>query len=90
MVWVWELLGLAVCGLLVGALARLTLPSSNPLPWSRMLLLGLGGAVGGGALTALVLGQGHATISLLVSVGLAALVVATYCVFRRSRPLPPG
>jgi len=90
MVWVWELPALAVCGLLVGALGRLLLPSPDPMPWSRMLLLGLGGAVGGGVLTAIVLGQGQAAVSLLVSVCLAALVVATYCVFRRTRPQPPG
>lgn len=87
---VWELLALAVCGLLVGVLGRLTLPGAAALSWPRTLLLGLGGAVGSGLLTATVLGQGHATITLLVAVGLAALVIATSCVFRRSRRLPPG
>lgn len=87
---VWELLGLAVCGLLIGALGRLIRPGPAAMSWPRALLLGLGGAVGSGVLTAVVLGQGHATISLLVAVGLAVLVVCTYRVLRRSRRLPPG
>ncbi|WP_034265306.1 hypothetical protein [Actinospica robiniae] len=87
---VWELLTLAVCGLLVGALGRLVRPGPASMSWPRALLLGLGGALGSGVLTAVVLGQGHATISLLVAVGLAALVVATYRAFRRTRRLPPG
>lgn len=87
---VWDLLGLAVCGLLIGGLGRLAVPGPNPMPWSHTLLLGLGGAVGGGLLTAVVLGRGHAAVSLLISVGLAALPVAAYSAYRRSRRLPPG
>jgi len=86
----WELLGLVVGGALIGALGRLALPSPHPMSWPRALLLGLGGAVGGGLLTLIVLGRGHATISLLVAVGLAALVVALFGVFRRTDRVPRG
>lgn len=87
---VWELLGLAVCGLLIGALGRLAAPGPHPAPWPRTLLLGLGTAVGGGLLASLVLGTGHRTITLLVAVGLAAMVVAVHGAFHHARQLPPG
>jgi uncharacterized membrane protein YeaQ/YmgE (transglycosylase-associated protein family) len=85
-----DLLWLGVCGLLIGGLGRLAVPGPNPMPWPRMLLLGLLGTFGGGLLTSIVFGRGRGVVSLLISVGLAAMLVAAYCAFRRSRRLPPG
>ncbi len=87
---VWDVLWLGVCGLLVGAAGRLAPPGSRPPPWPRTLLLGLGGALGGGLLTAIVLGWEHAGISLLISVGMAAVLVTGYAAYHRSRDIPPS
>jgi len=85
----WLLIWLAVGGLTVGLLGRLTVSGPDPLPWPRTLLLGLIGALGGGLLTSAVLGRAHDAVSLLVSVVFAALLVAAYAGYRRVRALPP-
>jgi uncharacterized membrane protein YeaQ/YmgE (transglycosylase-associated protein family) len=87
---VWELLRLAACGLLVGALGRLAVPGPDPMPWPRTLLAGLAGALGGGLVTRVVLGQGRTAVCLLISAGLAGLLVAISSLYHRSRHLPPN
>ena len=86
----WLLIWLAVGGLTVGLLGRLTVSGpDHPMPWPHALLLGLIGALGGGLLTSAVLGRAHDGVSLLVSVVFAALLVAAYAAYRRARALPP-
>ncbi|MBR7837930.1 hypothetical protein KDL01_31955 [Actinospica durhamensis] len=87
---VWDLLWLGVCGVLIGGLGRLAVPGPNPMSWPRTLLLGLGGTLGGGLVTGIVLGRGHGLVWLLISVGLAALLVSGYGAYRRARGIPPG
>lgn len=85
---VWDLLTLALCGLLIGGLGRLAGPGRSPMSWPHTLLVGLVGAVGGGLLTRMVLGPEHAVLTLLISVGLAALLVSGYSGYRRARRPP--
>ena len=84
----WQPLWPALGGLLVGAWGRLAVPGRHPLLWPLTLLLGLGGALGGGVLAATVLGRGHETINLVVAIVIAAVLVFGFCVYERSRELP--
>jgi len=80
----WSALG----GLLVGVWGLLTIPGRHPLIRPVILLLGLGGALGGGALAATVLGHEHETVNLVVALVLAASLVFGLSVYERSRELP--
>lgn len=42
------ILGVAITGLIVGALGRLAIPGPNPMSWGQTILVGLGGAFAGG------------------------------------------
>ena len=86
----WQPLWSALGGLLVGVWGRLAVPGHHPLLWPQTLLLGLGGALGGGALATIVLGSGHETINLVVAIVIAALFVFGFSVYERSRELPRG
>ena len=44
------IIGLIVWGFIVGALARLSLPGPDPMPWYATIGLGLGGSIIGGIL----------------------------------------
>ena len=48
--------GLIVWGFIVGALARLSLPGPDPMPWYATIGLGLGGSLIGGVLARLLIG----------------------------------
>ena len=50
------ILGLIVWGFIVGALARLSLPGPDPMPWYATIGLGLGGSIIGGILARLLIG----------------------------------
>jgi len=80
----WSALG----GLLVGVWGCLAVPGRHPLVWPLILLLGLGGALGGGALATVVLGRGHETVNLVVAIVVAVLFVFGFSVYERSRELP--
>ena len=84
----WQPLWPALGGLLVGVWGRLAVPGRHPLLWPLTLLLGLGGALGGGVLAATVLGRGHETINLVVAIVIAAVLVFGFSVYERSRELP--
>jgi uncharacterized membrane protein YeaQ/YmgE (transglycosylase-associated protein family) len=78
------LLGLALGGLVVGALARLAIPGPDPMPlWLTMAIGILGTLVGGGAGYALVGGTGY----FLGAVIGAALLVIVYRRFVQRRPI---
>lgn len=85
----WQLLWLALGGLLIGSLGRLAVPGPAQVPWPRTLGLGLAGALGGGLLAEAVVGRDHRMIGLAVAALLAALLVCGYAVYRRARALPP-
>lgn len=84
----WQLLWLALGGLLVGSLGRLAVPDAQPRLLPLSLLLGLGGAIGGGLLTGVVLPDGHDAVSLVAGVVIATVLVFGLAVHQRARSLP--
>jgi uncharacterized membrane protein YeaQ/YmgE (transglycosylase-associated protein family) len=83
----WQLLWLALGGLLIGSLGRLAVPGPVPMPWPHTLAAGLVGGVGGGLLAAVVIGRDHQVIGFAVAGLIAVLLVSGYSIFRRSRTL---
>ena len=79
----WTVLG----GVLIGVSGGLAMRGRSPVLWPLSLLLGLGGALVGGALATLVLGTGHQTVNVVVAVVVAALPVFVFSVYERTRPL---
>ena len=63
-----------VTGLIVGALARLAVPGRNPIGMGMTIVVGIVGSIAGG-LISYALGL-HGFLTLLVSVVIAALLVA--------------
>jgi uncharacterized membrane protein YeaQ/YmgE (transglycosylase-associated protein family) len=84
----WLPLWSALGGLLIGVWGRLAVPGHRPLLWPLTLLLGLGGALGGGVLASTVLGREHETVNLVVAIVVAALFVFGFSAYERSRDLP--
>ena len=77
-----QLLGLAIMGLIIGAVARLVLPGSQPIGWLMTILAGIGGSIGGG-LIANALGLGG-IVRFLIAVAVAAALIALVIAPRRS------
>jgi uncharacterized membrane protein YeaQ/YmgE (transglycosylase-associated protein family) len=69
----FQLIWYAIIGLVIGALARLVLPGSQPIGWLMTILAGIGGALGGG-LIANAIGAGGIVRFLLAIVIAAALI----------------
>jgi uncharacterized membrane protein YeaQ/YmgE (transglycosylase-associated protein family) len=69
------ILGLALGGLVIGALGRLAIPGPDPMPLWTTILLGVGGAIVGGGLGYALLGE---TGYFLGAVVMAALLVIAY------------
>ena len=71
---------IAVSGLFVGALARLALPGRDPMSLGQTMLVGIGGSLAAGLLSALALGRhgGSILLSVLFATGIVYLI-------RRSR-----
>jgi uncharacterized membrane protein YeaQ/YmgE (transglycosylase-associated protein family) len=69
------LLGLAVQGLIVGALARLAIPGPDPMPWWLTIGTGLVGAFVGGGLGYALAGVGGYFVGAVV---FASLLIVAY------------
>ncbi len=89
-----SLLSVVITGLLIGGLARLALPGPDPMPLWFTVLVGLVGALVGGAIAAALYGprhtfdqSNHAFVTLLLEVGAAILILALYRRFVQKRPL---
>jgi uncharacterized membrane protein YeaQ/YmgE (transglycosylase-associated protein family) len=65
-----------IIGLVIGALAHLLVPGRNRIGILLTLVFGLVGAFLGGFITAAILGAGHLIISFIVSVVVAAILIA--------------
>jgi uncharacterized membrane protein YeaQ/YmgE (transglycosylase-associated protein family) len=65
-----------IIGLVVGGLAHLLVPGRNRIGIVLTLLFGIVGALVGGIVTAAILGAGHLIITFIVSVIVAALLIA--------------
>ena len=69
------LLGLALGGLIIGALGRLAVPGPDPMPLWTTVLLGIGGAIVGGAAGYALIGEAGYFLGAVV---FAALLVIAY------------
>jgi uncharacterized membrane protein YeaQ/YmgE (transglycosylase-associated protein family) len=65
-----------IIGLVIGGLAHLLVPGRNRIGILLTLLFGIVGALIGGFVTAAILGAGHAIITFVVSVIVAAVLIA--------------
>jgi uncharacterized membrane protein YeaQ/YmgE (transglycosylase-associated protein family) len=63
-------------GLVIGGLGRLVIPGRNPIGLILTVLVGIVGSVAGGAATRAMAGRGHTDLSFIVSVVIAAILVA--------------
>jgi uncharacterized membrane protein YeaQ/YmgE (transglycosylase-associated protein family) len=90
------IVAVAVSGLVIGALARLAVPGPDPMPWWQTILLGIGGSLVGGLVSAAVgftdaSEAGDAAGSLLASVVGATVLLVLYRKFVQGRPITgPG
>lgn len=80
-----------IIGLVIGGLARLVVPGRQHIGILLTLLIGVAGALIGGIVTAALLGPGHAVVTFIVSLVIAALIVSAvtsrgYAHYRRSGP----
>jgi len=80
-----NLLGYVIMGLIIGALARLILPGSQPIGWLMTILAGIGGSLAG-SLIASALGLGT-ILQFLVAVAVAAALIAFVLAPRSRRAL---
>jgi uncharacterized membrane protein YeaQ/YmgE (transglycosylase-associated protein family) len=70
------LLAWLIIGLVVGGLAHLLVPGRRRIGILLTLLFGIVGALLGGIITAAVLGAGHFIVTFVVSLVVAALLIA--------------
>jgi uncharacterized membrane protein YeaQ/YmgE (transglycosylase-associated protein family) len=92
------LLSVMLSGLLIGGLARLSLPGPDPMSFGLTILLGLAGSLIGGGIATALFGtkhvfdsSGHAFVSLLLEIGAAVVILAFYRRLVQRRPLSgPG
>ncbi len=83
------LIGLAIGGLIIGALGRLLVPGPNPIGLLRTILVGLGGSFLGGLVARLAFGLRYRYslgIGFVLSVVFAALIIYAF----GRRPAPRG
>lgn len=88
------ILAVIAAGFLMGALARLAVPGPDPMPFWFTVLVGMTGAIVGGAIASTIYGashtfdnSNHAFVTLLLEVGAAIVIVARYRRFVQLRPL---
>jgi uncharacterized membrane protein YeaQ/YmgE (transglycosylase-associated protein family) len=81
-------------GFLIGALARFAVPGPDPMPFWFTVLVGMIGAIVGGAIASAIYGashtfdnSSHAFVTLLLAVGAAIVIVAGYRRLVQRRPL---
>ncbi|HEY3733578.1 MAG TPA: hypothetical protein VGL63_06655 [Streptosporangiaceae bacterium] len=82
------ILGWILIGLVVGGLGRLIVPGPQRIGLILTVLIGIAGAVAGGAATRALEGPGHGGISFVISLVIAAVLVALISApsrFTRSR-----
>lgn len=79
-----------VLGLAVGSLARWAVPGPDPMPLWLTIFIGLTGSLVGGGITAAIVGtstRGDLFATVMVSIGVAALLVIAYRRFVQDRPV---
>jgi uncharacterized membrane protein YeaQ/YmgE (transglycosylase-associated protein family) len=78
----FQLLWLVLVGLVIGALARLVLPGSQPIGWLMTILAGIGGSLGGGLIARAFDVGGF--VQLLIAIAVAAALIAFLIAPRRA------
>lgn len=81
----FSLLWLAALGLGIGALGRAVVKDGTPMATWMTAVVGIVGAVGGGAVIHAILGEGHDLAATVLGVVLAALLVAAIASWQRTR-----
>lgn len=81
----FSLLWLAALGLGIGALGRAVVKNGTPMATWMTAVVGIVGAVGGGAVIHAILGEGHDLVATVLGVALAALLVAAIASWQRTR-----
>ena len=71
-----QLIWYAIVGFIVGALGRIVAPGRRPMGCLLTIGVGIAGAVLGGYVSRQVLGTGHDFLTFVVSVIVAAVIVA--------------
>jgi uncharacterized membrane protein YeaQ/YmgE (transglycosylase-associated protein family) len=79
-----------ITGLVVGGLAHLLVPGRQRIGIILTLLFGIVGALTGGILTAAIIGTGHFIVSFIVSLLVAAVLIAAVSHPRSHRYLYGG
>lgn len=65
-----------IIGLVIGAVAHLLVPGRQRIGIIVTVLIGIVGALVGGVITAAILGAGHAIVTFIVSLVVAALLIS--------------
>lgn len=65
-----------IIGLVIGGVAHLLVPGRQRIGIILTVLIGIVGALVGGVVTALILGPGHAIVTFIVSLIIAALLIS--------------
>jgi uncharacterized membrane protein YeaQ/YmgE (transglycosylase-associated protein family) len=88
------ILSVIAVGFVIGALARLAVPGPDPMPFWFTVLIGMAGAIVGGAIAGAIYGashtfdnSNHAFVTLLLAVGAAIVILAAYRRWVQGRPL---
>ena len=84
------IIGLIVWGFIVGALARLSLPGPDPMPWYATIGLGLGGSIIGGILARLLIGTAGGLIFAFLGAVLLLYLYRRFVQGRGARRLRRG
>jgi uncharacterized membrane protein YeaQ/YmgE (transglycosylase-associated protein family) len=79
---------LAALGLVIGGLGGLAVPGHRAAAWSSALAVGIGGALGGGYLASVLLGNEFKTARLVFAAVVSVLLVCGWTLYQRERRLP--
>lgn len=85
-----ELVGLAIFGLIAGAIARLLHPGRDPMNWLWTMALGIGGSLFGGWLGGQIGIGNTGLMRWVLAVGGAILLLILYNSFTGRRAATPG
>jgi uncharacterized membrane protein YeaQ/YmgE (transglycosylase-associated protein family) len=83
-----ELVRLAALGLVIGGLGGLAVPGHRAVAWASALAVGIGGALSGGYLGGVLLGDGFRATRFTLAGVFSFLLVCALTLYLRERRLP--
>jgi len=83
-----ELVRLAALGLVIGGLGGLAVPGHRAVTWGSALAVGIGGALSGGYLGDVLLGDGFRATRFTLAGVISFLLVCALTLYLRERRLP--